>query len=487
MESRPLSLRLKELGMISVIIPVLNESETIGSVVRFAYRDPRVSEVLVIDDGSIDGTPELARDAGATVITSTLLGKGASMEDGAWAARNEAVLYLDGDLTGLHEDLVQRMTLPILEGEADFVKAKFSRSAGRVTTLTARPLLRAFFPELAHFEQPLGGIVAARRSLLRRLTFATDYGVDIGLLLDAAASGARVVEVGIGHIQHSSHPLEVLGDMATQVVRTLLDRAAKYGRLKRRHVREVAELEQQLQSDLSVALHKVGRAQRLALFDMDGVLLRGRFIVGLARRTNRCADLARLLDRFDLDASERTRRIASLFTGVPREVFEHIARDMPLMPGASETVVGLRKSGFRVGVVTDSYRVAAEMVRRRVFADFSIAHVMKFRRERATGEVTLSPAMSHPRGCTRHEHCKANVLRHLTERTGIGPEQVLAVGDGENDICLLEAAGTSVAFQPKSPGVRGAAGHVVEDALTEVLWITHERSPDETNRTGVRV
>ncbi len=160
--------------MISVIVPVLNESPTVAAVVAFAQRAPHVSEVIVVDDGSIDGTPELAAAAGARVVTSTLLGKGASMEDGVWAARNELVLFLDGDLSGLAEDLVPKMTGPLLEGQADFVKARFTRSAGRVTLLTARPLLLTFFPELAHIEQPLGGIMAARRAVLRNLRFETD-------------------------------------------------------------------------------------------------------------------------------------------------------------------------------------------------------------------------------------------------------------------------------------------------------------------------
>ena len=80
--------------MISVITPVLNESPTVASVVSFARQSPRVSEVIVVDDGSIDGTPELAARAGARVVTSTLLGKGASMEDGVWAAQNEIILFL---------------------------------------------------------------------------------------------------------------------------------------------------------------------------------------------------------------------------------------------------------------------------------------------------------------------------------------------------------------------------------------------------------
>lgn len=135
------------------------------------------------------------------------------MRDGLNAARNDLLIYLDGDLSGLHQDLIARLAGPLLDGGADFVKASFSREAGRVTTLTARPLLQTFFPELNHIEQPLGGIMVARRSLLRRLRFEDDYGVDVGLLLDAAQLKVRLAQVHIGHIiEHDSQALQMLGD-----------------------------------------------------------------------------------------------------------------------------------------------------------------------------------------------------------------------------------------------------------------------------------
>ncbi len=89
---------------VSVLIPVLNESKTIAALVGLLKADPSVREVLVIDDGSIDGTAELASEAGAKVMTSTLLGKGASMEDGLRAARGDVVLFLDGDLLEVCSD-----------------------------------------------------------------------------------------------------------------------------------------------------------------------------------------------------------------------------------------------------------------------------------------------------------------------------------------------------------------------------------------------
>lgn len=451
-----------------MVIPVLNESERIASVVKLARRSPWVDEVLVLDDGSIDGTPELAHAAGARVITSTMLGKGGSLEDGLFAARNDFILYLDGDLAGLRKDLVELMAGPLVRNEADFVKASFSRRSGRVTVLTARPLLRTYFPELVHFEQPLGGIVAARRELLRRLKFENDYGVDIGLLIDASQAGARIVEVDIGHIEHDSHDLEYLGEMATQVARTILDRASACGRLRPSFVQRVREQENIRRAHPESIISRVGTTERLALFDMDGTILDGRFINELARRTGREEALARYLDRYDLTPETRTRRIAAVFRGVKRELFEQTALSIPLVAGAVDAIVGLRRRGYRVGVVTDSFHVASTIVRKRVFADFSLANVLEFRHDRATGIVTLAPTMRSGRK-GRLAYDKLNALRFLVKRMGITAKQVLAVGDGDNDIGMMRAAGMSVAFQPKTERVRRAAKHVVSKRLDEVL------------------
>jgi glucosyl-3-phosphoglycerate synthase len=468
-----------EQAQVSVIIPVLNESKTIVSVVRFTKKSPLIGEVLVVDDGSIDGTPELAMSAGARVITSSMLGKGASMEDALQAANHEILLYLDGDLRGLDRDLVHRMISPLLTNEADFVKAKFTRSAGRVTILTARPLLRTYFPELADLAQPLGGIIAVRRDILRRLRFENDYGVDIGLLIDALGCRARIFEVDIGSLSHDTKPLETLGEMATQVTRTILERAAEWGRMRVASLRAARERDRLRCTDLHNSLQMLRQAARLALLDMDGTLLNGRFVLELAQRAKRMAPLNPLLDNLTLDAVRRSRKIAAVFSGLPKKFFEQTARDMSLMPGAVETVVGLRKLGYLVGIVTDSYRIAAETVRRRVFADFVIAHALKFHEERATGQITLAPAMLAPKICHKHALCKLNVLHHLATEAGIASKCVLAVGDSENDSCLLTAAGISIAFNPKSSSVRDSAQHVVQGDLRNILPLLGTPIPRE--------
>ena len=146
--------------------------------------------------------------------------------------------------------------------------------------------------------------------------------------------------------------------------------------------------------------------------------------------------------------------------------------------------MGLRKAGYVVGIITDSYRIAAEVIRRRVFADFTISHVLTFRNDRATGGITLCPSMRHPSGCDHHALCKVNVLHHLRDEVGISPARIIAVGDSSNDVCLLHAAGRSVAFEPKTPEVRQAAKRVVERDLRGILdylGVPASRQPEIRN------
>ncbi len=464
--------------MITVVIPALNESARISGVIELAKSYASVNDIIVIDDGSVDSTVEIATTAGARVLTSSLLGKGASMQDGLKAARNEFVVYLAGDLTGLRKDLIEILTAALSSGEADFVKARFSRSAGRVTTLTAKPLLELFFPEIAGFAQPLGGVIAGRASFLKTLEFETDYGVDLALLIDAQMAGARIVEVDIGHIEHDSQSLEALSEMARQVVRALLARAERYGRLTGSRIAEVEEVERHAREEIAISRQARGRPHRLAVFDMDGTLLKGRFVVELAKACGKSVELGRYLDNEGLGTEERSQRILELFAGTPKSTFENVARQMELNPSAAATVVELRRLGFTVGIVSDSYRIATEIVRRRVFADFSVANLIRFVEGKATRSLTNSPLLQHPNGCALHTLCKQNVVVHLKQRFGIRDNQVLVVGDGANDVCMLRSGGLSIAYEPRTAVVAAAADHVVEGDLAGVLAAVREKGWD---------
>lgn len=449
--------------MISVVIPALNEAKTIHEVVSFCFTSPLVKEVIVIDDGSIDNTVALARDAGADVYISSMLGKGASMHDGLLKAKQDIVLYIDGDIFNFSNELIELMVSPLLKNECDLVKGKFQRKAGRVTILTARPMLKAFFPELAAFEQPLGGVIAGKKELLNKLEFESDYGVDIGLLIDAYKANAKIQEISIGYLDHEQQSLECLSNMSNQIVRTILDRAEKYKKLDTLHIQDSYELQRLNEYDLQMVCEAIDTDKKLALFDMDGTIIKGRFIEELAKQAHKTDELKLYLDSPILSDRERTEGIARIFKGVNQSIFIEVAKTIPLFPEVQETIIALKKKGYCIGIITDSYFIAAEVIRKRIFAHFSVAHLLGFSKGICSGDITISPFMQREQDpCHIHQICKSNFLTHIKQILDFKQENVRYIGDGLNDICMLMATEQSITINPKSKLVSNAAKNQIE-------------------------
>jgi len=215
--------------MITVIIPALNEERTIGKVVRYCLNHSRVTQVVVVDDQSIDKTRDRARDAGADVIISRKRGKGISMKEGVQVASNDILVFLDGDIHPYPANTISLLTDQLISGQYDFVKARFSRNAGRVTELLAKPLLNILYPELSRFSQPLSGMIAGRKALFERIEFLHDYGADIGILIDMFQMNARIKEVFIGHIENKSKPWHELPKMSTEVAAAIIRKTIMHG------------------------------------------------------------------------------------------------------------------------------------------------------------------------------------------------------------------------------------------------------------------
>jgi glucosyl-3-phosphoglycerate synthase len=157
----------------------------------------------------------------------------------------ELICFLDADSEGFGAHFVCGLLGPLISRpETSFVKGCYRRpfrigdtvfpdGGGRVTELTARPLLNLFYPELAGIDQPLAGELAARRELLERLPFVTGYGVDVALLLDAYSA---VGLDGLGQVdldvrQNAHQPLRDLGPMAYAVLHAVASRLEREGRL----------------------------------------------------------------------------------------------------------------------------------------------------------------------------------------------------------------------------------------------------------------
>ncbi|TML78809.1 MAG: glucosyl-3-phosphoglycerate synthase [Actinobacteria bacterium] len=241
---------------ISVCVPALNEAATIGATVRILAElreRGAIDQVVVVDGASTDDTARIAAEHGAEVHQQDgllpqlgpVLGKGDAMWRALTVLEGDLVCFVDADSEDFAPHFPCGLLGPLLfEEGVEYVKGFYRRpfksgtaiapqGGGRVTELTARPLLEVFYPELAACRQPLAGEIAAPRSLLERLPWATGYGAEIAQLLDVHR------EVGLGAMaqvdldvrQNIHQPLSALGPMAATVVKVVADRLAREGRL----------------------------------------------------------------------------------------------------------------------------------------------------------------------------------------------------------------------------------------------------------------
>ena len=209
---------------LSVIIPAFNEQKNIKKVIRLVKNNEDVNEIIVVDNNSTDATAILAEKEGAKVVFCKEQGKGYAMEKGLQEAQNEIVVFIDADINNYSKDVIEKLAEPIINGKAEFVKSLFERTGGRVTELVAKPLLDILFPEIYKFSQPLSGMIAGKKSILSKIEFEKDYGVDIGILLDMINMNIKIEEVHIGKIKNHSQKWRNLEKMSREVMNSIIKR-----------------------------------------------------------------------------------------------------------------------------------------------------------------------------------------------------------------------------------------------------------------------
>lgn len=240
---------------VAVCVPARECAPTIGHVSAelVALRDAgAIDRVIVLDAHSADGTGEIARRAGAEVVQQGELfaelgpvqGKGDAMWRAQAVLTEDVVCFVDGDTEGFGRHFALGLAGALACNEdLQFAKGFFRRpfragevvlpeGGGRVTELLARPLLRAWWPELAEVRQPLAGEIAVRRDLLERLPFVTGYGVEIAMLVDVyrRVGMEGIAQVDLEERQNVHQPLLGLAPMADAVLNAALSRLAQEGR-----------------------------------------------------------------------------------------------------------------------------------------------------------------------------------------------------------------------------------------------------------------
>jgi glucosyl-3-phosphoglycerate synthase len=239
-----------DLSAVSVVLPAKECAETIAPIVEAIGG---VGQLLVVDAASTDGTARIASEAGADVVQESellpefgpVLGKGDAMWRSLAAVRHDIVVFVDADTTQFDSHYVAGLAGPLFtDPEISFVKGAYARpfvhgdavvehGGGRVTELMARPLLRAFYPELAELVQPLAGEFAGRRELFERIPWATGYAAEIAMDIDIwkRVGSDGIAQVDIGERRQPHQPLKSLSVMASTILAAVCAHLVDEGRL----------------------------------------------------------------------------------------------------------------------------------------------------------------------------------------------------------------------------------------------------------------
>ncbi len=207
------------------------------------------------------------------------------------------------------------------------------------------------------------------------------------------------------------------------------------------------------------------RTRRLVCFDMDSTLIEAEVIDELAKAAGVGDEVIAITEaamRGELDFQESFRRRVSLLKGLDENVLAGIAEQLPITEGAERLIATLRRLGYKTAILSGGFNYFGRYLQSRLGIDYVYANELDIVDGKVTGEVT---------GRIVDGERKAELLRELAAKEMISLEQVVAVGDGANDLPMLSIAGLGIAFRAK-PLVRAEAKQAISHlGLDAILYL----------------
>lgn len=236
--------------------------------------------------------------------------------------------------------------------------------------------------------------------------------------------------------------------------------------------------------DIAVAEHGILRhAQRLVVMDVDSTLIQGEVIEMLAEYAGLADEMARataaaMRGEHDFETSIRSR--VAMLKGLDATLLDEVRADIAYTPGARTMIRTLKRLGYRFALVSGGFRPIIQPLADELGIDYVAANELQIRDGKLTGELE---------GPIVDRAGKADALRDFAQQAGIPLRNTIAIGDGANDLDMLEAAGLGVAFNAK-PLVRDQAKTSVNvpylDSIIYLLGITREEVEAADNEDNER-
>jgi phosphoserine phosphatase len=217
-----------------------------------------------------------------------------------------------------------------------------------------------------------------------------------------------------------------------------------------------------------IAVEKAGlhrRGKRLLVLDVDSTLVQGEVIEMLAGHAGRAEEVAKLTSGAmagELDFAEALRARVALLEGLPATVIGLVSESLKLTPGARTLVRTLKRMGYRIGIVSGGFTQITDDLVADLGLDFAAANTLEIVDGKLTGRV-VGEIVDRPG--------KARALVRFAGKYGVPLSQTVAVGDGANDIDMLNTAGLGIAFNAKAVVREAADTYLSQPYLDAILFI----------------
>jgi phosphoserine phosphatase len=212
------------------------------------------------------------------------------------------------------------------------------------------------------------------------------------------------------------------------------------------------------------------RGKKMVVFDIDNTVLQGSFIDVCAEKFNFKQALV-LLRQIDHDPVSLAVRTAAFLKWKKKSELLEIASGIRMAEDIVEVVNELKNRSYIIGIISDSYQLVTQYIASQINADFWMGNELQYEGELLTGEV-LIPSYFHysEESPCKHQVCKTNALCYIANKYKVKIEDCIAVGDSDNNICMIKHAGTGVTFCTTNELLKKAAKkHIDQKRFSELL------------------
>jgi len=189
---------------------------------------------------------------------------------------------------------------------------------------------------------------------------------------------------------------------------------------------------------------------KLAVFDMDGTIIDGRLIDALSTKFGLYDQVKQIQSDTSILGYVKTQKIASLLKGIDDKEIIFALESIPIMNNYQKTVSVLKEEGYKIGIITDSYGIAAKTMVNNYDLDFFTANDLIVNNNGlVTGEVNMPLGWDKINCFCRNSVCKRYHLETQANNYGVDTKDTVAIGDTRGDLCMVTHAGIGIAFMPK--------------------------------------